>query len=518
MLHWLSLATLSILVGCGSSDVTFNAPSFDFKPPEAITSLGVISALDSVTVNGVRYQTTAASVMVNGQAANVSDLKRGQIILLDGMINEDGLTGTAKGIDLEAMVIGPIDSIDATGSRLVVMGQTVLTDQDTIFDPSIDPKTFTGLSVGGTAHVSGLLNATGEIIATRIEPGATSTEVKIIGMVSGLDVANMLFTINRLILDYSNAMVIDLPGGMPANGMLVNVSGSLANGVLLVNQIKVSRLFDLDGNSGERVQDLGFITRFKSPTDFDINGFPALTDANTRFSNGTVDDLGVNIQVTIDGAFTAGGQSILAKQITFGRVVRETETTTFDFTNFTEVSVSSNFNVTITQGTDFLVEVTADKTIINDLDVTQTGSTINIGLQALVGDVQTLEAVVTLPVLNSIKLAGVANGTVNGFSQAQLSVDMSGVSSLRGNSLAISNLIANVTGVSRLDFGVIRPLSSANINVSGVSTATLNMDVGTSLTGTVTGTSNLLYFGTNVNVNVTTDSTSSVTKLGETRP
>jgi hypothetical protein len=163
------------------------------------------------------------------------------------------------------------------------------------------------------------------------------------------------------------------------------------------------------------------------------------------------------------------------------------------------------------------VEVTADQNIINKLDVTQTGSIVSIGLQAQVGNVQTLEAVVTLPVLNSINLAGFANGTLSGFNQAQLNVDMTGVSTLRGNSLTISNLIANVTGASRLDFSAIRPLSSANINVAGVSTATLNMDLGTSLTGAVTGTSKLFYFGTNVNINVTADSSSSVTQLGETR-
>lgn len=58
----------------------------------------MISALGNLTVNGVRYQTTAARVMVNGQAVSVSDLKLGQMIMLDGMINEDGLTGTADGV------------------------------------------------------------------------------------------------------------------------------------------------------------------------------------------------------------------------------------------------------------------------------------------------------------------------------------------------------------------------------------------------------------------------------------
>jgi hypothetical protein len=84
-------------------------------------------------------------------------------------------------------------------------------------------------------------------------------------------------------------------------------------------------------------------------------------------------------------------------------------------------------------------------------------------------------------------------------------------------------LTSTVSGVSLLDFGDIRPIAHANIDVGGVSQATLNMDVGSSLTGSVgtgqgTGVSTLFYFGTNVNVNVATDGLSRVTRLGDTKP
>ena len=87
----------------------------------------------------------------------------------------------------------------------------------------------------------------------------------------------------------------------------------------------------------------------------------------------------------------------------------------------------------------------------------------------------------------------------------------------------INDLTASVSGVSQLGFGDIRPIGNANIDVSGVSQATLNMDVGSALKGSMgtgqgTGVSTLFYYGTNVTVNVTTDLLSSVIKLGETRP
>ena len=105
----------------------------------------------------------------------------------------------------------------------------------------------------------------------------------------------------------------------------------------------------------------------------------------------------------------------------------------------------------------------------------------------------------------------------------QMTVNVGGVSRLRGEGLQIGDLTASVSGVSLLDFGGIRPIGSANIDISGVSQATLNMEVGSTLTASVrtgqgTGHSILFYYGTNVATNVTTDASSSVTKLGETRP
>jgi len=99
-----------------------------------------------------------------------------------------------------------------------------------------------------------------------------------------------------------------------------------------------------------------------------------------------------------------------------------------------------------------------------------------------------------------------------------LTATVSGVSRLHGDALVINDLTAAVAGVSQLDFGGNRPLGRANINVSGVSTATLNMDIGSTMSGNVTGPSILFYYGTNVTINVTTGFGSSIVKLGETRP
>ncbi|MGI9236126.1 MAG: DUF5666 domain-containing protein [Woeseiaceae bacterium] len=524
-LRCLGLAFLGLLTACSGSvsvSPTVNIPPIPDPPPPAatedISALGVISGLNSVTVNGVRYETPATTVTINGQLANLSDLALGQIVSLEGTIEVDGPRGTANRIVYEAPVIGPVESIDAALGRLVVMGQTVRTDADTEFDPSIDPGTFAGLAVGSNAQISGFLNASDEFNATRVEPDTASAGVQVIGRVVGLDLANMLFSVNRLIIDYSSAMVIDLPDGMPADGLFVMVRGSLANGILMVDEIM--SVYDSDANPGERIQVSGLITRFASPDDFDINGFPALANANTGFSNGTIDDLAANAHITIDGEFNAGGDRVLANTINFGSVAGPTTTSTFDFENFTDISIFSVFQAEVSQSPDYLVEVTIDTDDVNRLDVSQTGSNIRIGVGPESGNdrIETIEAVVTLPVLNSIDLDGVINVRLNDFSQTQLTAAVGGVSRLYSDSLMINDLTANVLGVSQLDFGDTRPLGNADINVSGVSTATLNMDIGSTISGSVSGTSRLYYYGTNVTVNVTTGALSSVERLGGTRP
>ena len=520
------LLLIGFLGACSSSvnvAPTVNIPPVPPPPPppvtESVTALGVIAAMDSVTVNGVRYETDSTTVTINGQLSGLDDLELGQIVSLEGTIEVDGPRGTADRIDYEATVLGPVESLDATLGQMIVMGQTVLIDADTMFDPSVDPSTLSGLSVGSNAQISGFLNEVGEIIATRIEPDTASPGVQIIGSISGLDIANMLFSINRLTVDYGNATLIDLPGGIPANGMFVIARGTIADGILNVDQI--AGLYDLDNSTpGERTQAQGLITRFGSATDFDLNGAPITTDSGTAFVNGTIDDLQVNAEITLDGEVAANGGRILANEINFGRVASPTTTVTFDLDNFTDISIFSVFFVEVTQDSDFLVEVTIDSDDVNRLDVTQNGATLNIGLAQGTGNanIETIRAVVTLPQLNTINLDGVIDVVLNDFNQTQLGVDVDGVSRLRSDSLMVQSLNARVAGVSQLDFGDVRPIGSATIDVSGVSTATVNMDIGSTLNGSVMGPSSLFYYGTDVSVNVTASGLSVLRKLGETRP
>ena len=520
------LALLILLGACsgGNIGVTVDGPLIPPIPPlptsEAISTHGVITGLGGVTVNDVRYATNAAIVTINGQPGTLADLRLGQIVTVDGRINSDGQTGTANSIRFDASLIGPVESLDATNDRLIVMGQTVTRDANTLFATGIDPATFAGLSVGSVVQISGYADAAGTIKATRIDPAIASAELQFIGKVAGLDLANLLFTTNRLTVDYSAAVFIDLPGGEPSNGMMVKAFGTMSGGLFMVERLVTAP--GMGGSTGQRVQIGGMITRLDSTADFDINNMPAAANTGTVFLNGNAGDLTLNAEIVIDGDFGSGNR-IMANRVTFGRTVSDTATFTFNFRDFTEISVPTVFNIMVTRGPEFSVAVTVDEGIQNRIDVTQIGSRLNIALLPGDGNIQTLDAYVTMPALDNLDLSGVVHATLNDFNQAQMTVNVGGVSLLQGNALTIGELTANISGVSQLNFGGIPPVAVANINISGVSQATLNMDVGATMTGSVgtgqgTGVSTLLYYGTNVAVDVATDGLSSVVKLGETRP
>ncbi|MES9943544.1 MAG: DUF5666 domain-containing protein [Candidatus Thiodiazotropha sp.] len=482
----------------------------------ALTTFGSITELNSANVNGIRYDTNQAEVIINGLSATIADLKLGQVVTLEGEVNFSSALGSAFEIQHNASVVGPVEDVDTVTNRLIVMDQFVLTDNDTVFDPSIDPDTFAGLTLGATVQVSGFLNADGDIVATRIEPDTTSTGMQLIGNVSGMDSVNMLFTINGLTVDYStqtNPPMLD-------NGQLVLARGALnLNGILETDEI-VS-IVNSAVTPGERVYLGGIITRFVSTTDFDLNGFMVTTDSSTSYVNGVAGDLQSNAQITIDGEVSVNGDSVLAKQITFGRPDFNWTTLIYDFENFSKISVHGLTDVTVTQGVDYSIGVTAGADIINDLQVIQSGDTVSFDLSSS----QLYSVVVMMPVLTQIDVAdnSLANVMLKNFDQMQMTVNLGGVSVLRSEGVAIDDLTATVSGVSMLDFGGVQPIGNVNVDINGVSQATLNMADGSTLAGSVstgvgTGVSRLFYYGTNVIENVTTDTLSMVTWLGDTRP
>jgi len=305
-------ATL-VLTACGGGSGA-DIAGIDRTGAPVIASYGTVTAFGSVVVNGVRFDTTKASFLIDGEAAAQTDLAIGDVVLVNGSLDSGGATGVATSVRLDNNVEGPITSIDAVANTFVALGQLVRVSADTSFDVGIQPAALSGLAVGDVVEVSGLVQGDDSIAATRIErrPAGSGT-FEATGVVVNVQAGVRVFSLGSVLVNYSTAIVSGAAGGVVANGQRVRVKGIFdVNGVLVAS--RVDPLNDnLGGASGDRREVEGLITRFVSATDFSLGILGVTTTAQTSYGGGAPADLGLNVKVEAEGTLNASGQLVATK-------------------------------------------------------------------------------------------------------------------------------------------------------------------------------------------------------------
>jgi len=269
---------------------------------------GRITRFGSVFVNGVEYETgTTTTFTIDDRSGRQDDLRVGQIVTIRATVPATG-NPRATSIVYEGDIEGPVTSVNVAASSLVVLGQTVVVDAGTSFDSSLPDGL--GSLAGRFVEVSGLRNADGVLVASRIEAKSALTTVELLGTVSALDSGARNFRIGKQIVDYGGATLTD---GGPADGATVEVEGSVDNlGTLVAT--RVERKSGLGGANGDRAEVEGYVTSFVSASDFVVNGQPVSTGGGTVFEGtGT---LGPNAFIEVEGAFNASG-ILVANKVQF---------------------------------------------------------------------------------------------------------------------------------------------------------------------------------------------------------
>jgi hypothetical protein len=107
---------------------------------------------------------------------------------------------------------------------------------------------------------------------------------------------------------------------------------------------------------------------------------------------------------------------------------------TLDLTGFSRVALGSTFQVTITRGDQHRVVATVDDNLVEHLDVTRSGETLNIRLKPnLSVHNATLKVDVTMPDLVGLNAGGASRTTLAGFSSDKsLEAEVDGASTVRG--------------------------------------------------------------------------------------
>ncbi|MDO8281563.1 MAG: DUF5666 domain-containing protein [Thermodesulfovibrionia bacterium] len=262
---------------------------------------GVVSGFGSVFVNGIEFETVGTQITVDKGNATETDLKVGMKVAVTATGN------SASTIVFTPEAKGAVTSINTVNNSLVVLGQKVTIDGNTIFEGVAG---ITSLAVRDNVIVSGFVSSSGSILATYIEKLASapqSLEVK--GVVSNHNSTNRIFTIGTLMVDYSS---VQSPPNI-VNGAFVEVEGSLSSSTLFANEIELKEYNAADGQSME-IEDV--ITEVTSQTDFMVDGQRVQTNSGTLFEYGTVNDIALNIRVEVEGTVNADG-SLVADKIEF---------------------------------------------------------------------------------------------------------------------------------------------------------------------------------------------------------
>jgi len=149
-----------------------------------------------------------------------------------------------------------------------------------------------------------------------------------------------------------------------------------------------------------------------------------------------------------------------------GNIVTLTE----DFVGFNRVEAGHAYNIEITQGDEYRIEIRADDNFVEYLDITKRGNTLDLDLddqfsyQFLDG---VLEASITMPELALIRLSGASDAVIGGFdSTSRFEANLSGDSTLVGD-LGAGNILLDLSGSSELSGSY--AVSIADFSVSGAS-------------------------------------------------
>lgn len=308
------VAATLVLAACGGGSGGGMA-GIDRTGAPVIASYGTVSAFGSVVVNGVRYDTSQTSFVIDGATGSQADLDIGDVVLVNGTLNSGGTTGVAATVHFDHNVEGPVTAIDTAANTFVALGQLVRVSADTSFDEGIQPPALTGLAIGDVVEVSGLVQGDDSINATRIgrRPAGAGGEFEVTGVVAGSQVGLHTFFLGAIFVNYSVAVVSGVAGGTVANGQRVRVRGTFGDhGVLVASRVDYLSNA-LGGASGERREIEGLITQFASAADFSLGLSRVATNAQTSYEGGTAADLGLDVKVEVEGALDSSGRLLATK-------------------------------------------------------------------------------------------------------------------------------------------------------------------------------------------------------------
>jgi uncharacterized protein DUF5666 len=311
-----ALATLSLIAAVSMTACGVGEEGGTSDLSGAFVSKGVVTALGSVVVNGVTFNTTAAAVKIDDTTSAADQLKVGMVVKVRGTTDDATMTGTATHVDANDALEGTISAVGT--NTVTVMGQTVqIEDNVTRLNDDNTVKTLTaaGFVVGDRIEVHGFADDQGGLRATRVVKKTTG-EFEIKGFVTSTGATF------GLALTPGGASVLTVTGTLPAGavvGSFVEVKSNTAPAAGAITAT-VIQLEDAIGAAGEKVEVEGIVT-IGNVDSFTVNGQQVITSTTTLFEGGLKTDFAVGVKVEAEGPLNVAG-AIVATKVSFRSNIR----------------------------------------------------------------------------------------------------------------------------------------------------------------------------------------------------
>ena len=288
----------------------------------ALELRGPVASVDPVggsfEVMGTRVSLDDATVW--GNVTGLADLAPGTPVQVWGLPADPGVLRATRVERTEAnaapVVTGAVQQLDPA-SRTLVLGGLTVAYGGAGFAGGVDAMTLSNgdiVRVRATAQPSG-----GLLVATQVErwypiPKTTGTPVQLEGVIT--DYAALgAFQVLGSTVDASAATVTGGRASTIGNGVKVEVSGTLVNGVLIATQLKIRHI--PGAGSLPSFTLIGSVGNYTSAASFRVRGQSVDASApGVVFMNGTQADLANGVDVTVLGSQVVNGV-LIANQVSF---------------------------------------------------------------------------------------------------------------------------------------------------------------------------------------------------------
>jgi hypothetical protein len=282
-------------------------------------SVGTVTGLGSVYVNGVRYEDEGARLVdddgnVKVLGADDNPLKVGMVVKVTGSVDDTGTVRKATEIEVGAEVKGPVTAVDAAAGTFNVFGITVRTSAATVYG------NFGGvaaLATGNVIEVYGQPDTDGSIVATYVEREAGSVavfvaddgEYRLRGEVAGLSGSSpsFAFTVRGVAVRTNAATDFD---GTPAAGVAVSVRlnpTQRGDGSYDAERVKVRSTGYEDTEDDAEGEVEGYVSGFAGAgAGFEVGGYPVRLATGVVYEDGVAADLKDGVRVEAKGSIDGG--------------------------------------------------------------------------------------------------------------------------------------------------------------------------------------------------------------------